>query len=132
MDRCPICWDDLIPESTDIRTLSCTHQFHKKCIENWFAQQETCPNCRKDVSAEVFEGSEESRDRLLIKKIAQDLIDLFDDESFRVVDNFILKYLLKFSIMRYIVVFILTLIACVILVQCYSRYERTHPRIRSA
>lgn len=30
-----------------IRSLPCDHEFHVRCIDQWFTQHNTCPNCRR-------------------------------------------------------------------------------------
>lgn len=51
--------------------LSCSHQFHLRCIATWFysVEVETCPNCRKETSEqekmpiqEDLEGGEEEEE----------------------------------------------------------------------
>jgi hypothetical protein len=49
---CSICLLKL-NNGTKIKTLSCAHKFHDKCIENWFeeSKKHECPLCRvKDIS----------------------------------------------------------------------------------
>ena len=42
---CAICLEDI---SNNRYILSeCSHQFHRKCIMNWFLQKTNCPLCRK-------------------------------------------------------------------------------------
>lgn len=43
---CSICWD----ENGPWKGLPCQHVFHGPCIERWFEERTTCPNCRRDVS----------------------------------------------------------------------------------
>ncbi|XP_044252514.1 E3 ubiquitin-protein ligase RNF139-like [Tribolium madens] len=43
-DLCPICFDFL---TTKYTTIKCQHTFHKKCIAQWQAINNTCPICRK-------------------------------------------------------------------------------------
>lgn len=61
--QCSICLEDIddVPngckaddktvrnESKAVRTLSCMHTFHETCIEEWFAQSDTCPVCRSSA-----------------------------------------------------------------------------------
>ena len=40
-------------EGTKIEKLPCGHEFHEKCIENWFNHDrhgKTCPFCRKECT----------------------------------------------------------------------------------
>jgi hypothetical protein len=39
---CPIQRDN----TTDIRTIICGHKFDRKCIEEWFKTNNTCPMCK--------------------------------------------------------------------------------------
>ncbi|KAA1064720.1 hypothetical protein PGT21_012534 [Puccinia graminis f. sp. tritici] len=43
--------DDFAP------TLDCGHNFHMQCIRPWLltSEKSTCPDCRKDVSAQLFQ-----------------------------------------------------------------------------
>jgi len=48
-DTCPICIDQF-KEGEYYRTLSCNHEFHKKCIDRWFKKDHLdCPMCRKII-----------------------------------------------------------------------------------
>lgn len=42
--ECSICLSECL--STDSRTTSCKHTFHKKCIGKWLNTNPTCPLCR--------------------------------------------------------------------------------------
>ena len=52
-NECPICYEEI--QENEIKQLSCTHCFHKKCITTWcIITQEntgssTCPCCRRDI-----------------------------------------------------------------------------------
>lgn len=44
VEECPICLDDL---TDDVTRLACGHEFHSKCIDEWFKKDRSCPTCRK-------------------------------------------------------------------------------------
>ncbi|KAK0083891.1 hypothetical protein PV326_006477 [Microctonus aethiopoides] len=49
-EECVICFEVLRPgikTSNPTYTLQCKHIFHKKCINNWFKENRSCPTCRK-------------------------------------------------------------------------------------
>lgn len=41
---CSICLDPIIHHN---KTLSCNHSFHQRCIDRWFQNRSSCPNCRQ-------------------------------------------------------------------------------------
>ncbi|OWR53571.1 zinc finger protein 364 [Danaus plexippus plexippus] len=47
-EQCSICFD-MIQPSQECMALPCTHFFHTTCILPWLEQQQTCPNCRKNI-----------------------------------------------------------------------------------
>ena len=56
--HCPICLDEMIesvdlegevPNASLIKTLGCTHSFHRHCIDNWTSHHQSCPVCRMPV-----------------------------------------------------------------------------------
>jgi hypothetical protein len=48
-ETCPICLDNF-KEKEFYRTLTCTHSFHKKCIDHWFRKDHCeCPMCRTKI-----------------------------------------------------------------------------------
>jgi hypothetical protein len=55
---CAICIDDIDIESGETTTLQCNHQFHKKCIEEYFTveiikknnKSVFCPLCRSEIT----------------------------------------------------------------------------------
>ncbi|KAK2580281.1 hypothetical protein KPH14_012527 [Odynerus spinipes] len=44
--ECVICMENLEAVNKVIYTLDCKHKFHKKCIKDWFQQNQSCPTCR--------------------------------------------------------------------------------------
>lgn len=47
-DDCTICFEEIGCEY--IRNLPCKHYFHKKCLDSWMVQNNSCPICRDDLS----------------------------------------------------------------------------------
>ena len=43
---CTICLQSLEPQAVKLR---CAHVFHKKCIQEWFLGNKTCPLCRANI-----------------------------------------------------------------------------------
>lgn len=49
-DLCAVCQEEYT-EATQPVTLSCKHNFHEKCINQWFKTgNDTCPYCRETVA----------------------------------------------------------------------------------
>jgi len=48
---CAVCMADF-EISEDLRSLNCTHHFHKECIDKWLGVAKTCPVCKTEVSSE--------------------------------------------------------------------------------
>ncbi|CAD8152038.1 unnamed protein product [Paramecium octaurelia] len=48
IDQCSICLSELTNQNAV--TTTCGHKFHLNCIQQWFAQQRNCPNCRRPTS----------------------------------------------------------------------------------
>ncbi|GFY40699.1 e3 ubiquitin-protein ligase ATL15 [Trichonephila inaurata madagascariensis] len=51
--KCSVCLDTT--RRRKMKTLSCKHQFHKKCIDEWLQTQWICPLCRHPL---VLDGNE--------------------------------------------------------------------------
>jgi hypothetical protein len=48
-DCCNICQDNM-RQGESIRTLVCSHSYHRSCIDNWLLNQSVlCPTCRHDI-----------------------------------------------------------------------------------
>ena len=65
---CAICMediDDTISE-TNRAILSCNHEFHPKCILEWFKKSDTCPTCREShTKRETIEDEDISRESII-------------------------------------------------------------------
>jgi hypothetical protein len=48
---CAVCMADF-EISEDLRSLHCTHHFHKECIDKWLGVAKTCPVCKGEVCSE--------------------------------------------------------------------------------
>ena len=49
---CLVCLEDIAPQDP-IKLLPCTHEFHRKCISEWFQRKTTCPTCRGSLTAKT-------------------------------------------------------------------------------
>jgi len=48
---CAVCMADF-ETSEELRSLHCTHHFHKDCIDKWLGVATTCPVCKGEVCSE--------------------------------------------------------------------------------
>lgn len=76
---CPICMDDLIPNTKNFTNTECGHCFHASCLmtnirHNGFG----CPYCREEM---VEEHNEFQDDQSEISYITQDPVELYDDTA---------------------------------------------------
>ena len=51
-ETCPICLVEY-EHGDEIRTLSCGHDFHRDCVDEWLGGHTSCPGCRQDFSDTV-------------------------------------------------------------------------------
>ncbi len=47
-ETCSICLDHY-SRREGVRKSNCNHTFHKKCIDKWYKQNDSCPICRQDL-----------------------------------------------------------------------------------
>jgi hypothetical protein len=47
---CNICLEDF-KDGQEMRTLHCSHAFHKECIDKWLSQVASCPICKQEIDA---------------------------------------------------------------------------------
>lgn len=50
--ECSICYNKIPSKKNTI--LSCGHEFHSKCIEDWFERSSSCPLCREEIPPSKF------------------------------------------------------------------------------
>lgn len=54
-DTCAICQEEFV-EDDEIPVLQCNHDFHKKCIKEWFVgEKQDCPMCKKSIEVMIDE-----------------------------------------------------------------------------
>jgi len=46
---CSVCQEEVNEAGQELTQLSCSHRFHRRCIEKWLRQKDTCPTCRTHV-----------------------------------------------------------------------------------
>jgi E3 ubiquitin-protein ligase RNF115/126 len=49
--ECSICMEE-VDIGADVTVLPCSHWFHGDCVTAWLKEHDTCPHCRKSISAE--------------------------------------------------------------------------------
>ena len=47
IEQCSICLEE---DTNDLVELTCNHIFHRACIQEWHKIQNSCPNCRNDMT----------------------------------------------------------------------------------
>lgn len=51
-DTCCICLDAFLGNTSRITTLSCSHSFHTKCLNEWESKNNRCPLCKAQIPKE--------------------------------------------------------------------------------
>lgn len=49
--NCPICFENYRPGDL-LKEMSCCHNFHDGCIDQWLANEKRCPVCNQDIDIE--------------------------------------------------------------------------------
>ena len=90
--NCPICLE-IIKEDVEENQkaiLSCGHEFHPRCILQWFHKKTSCPSCRKshveqseDVSAPAPAPSMRDVDSLINETIASMILTSMRNSNFQ-------------------------------------------------
>ena len=62
---CSICLSGIYVEFSEER-LQCTHRFHKKCLKTWLEKNQSCPECRENVTYTSFMKEKEIADSITI------------------------------------------------------------------
>ena len=73
---CSICLEAMRLNRKKVYTTSCNHTFHASCMKRWLANNDTCPYCRKVLSAENTSSSQEAIDHIRIM-----LINMLEEEA---------------------------------------------------
>lgn len=55
-EECPICLNILHPGDAVRQLTSCSHTFHRSCIDLWLLRRADCPLCKRDVKTEEGQG----------------------------------------------------------------------------
>ena len=50
-ESCAICLSEY-EEGEELRVLPCKHVFHRECIDEWLANDERCPTCKRSIRGE--------------------------------------------------------------------------------
>jgi|MDSW01.3.fsa_nt_gb hypothetical protein len=52
--KCLVCQEEFTAEGeeSDVRELPCKHVFHRECIDEWLANDERCPTCKRSIRGE--------------------------------------------------------------------------------
>ena len=59
-NECIICYKGMLNGRT-VAPLDCDHEFHEKCLAQWFQVKKNCPICRTDPpNADIIEAKEDS------------------------------------------------------------------------
>lgn len=53
-ESCTICLDKIENGEMLRRIKLCKHTFHAKCLTDWINVNETCPNCKEDLSKKAL------------------------------------------------------------------------------
>jgi hypothetical protein len=93
--ECCICYTEI--DATNIKTLSCSHNFHKSCVIAWFMNQKnstTCPLCRSneelnfgecfDIMTETYiKLREQAKKTRLLRKEHDEIMRLYEERDER-------------------------------------------------
>lgn len=55
---CTICLDNIDSGELLRRIKLCKHTFHAKCLTDWINVDETCPNCKENLSKKALQEKE--------------------------------------------------------------------------
>lgn len=70
-EKNPICSICLSSIKKGINIPICNHAFHKKCLNTWLKQGDSCPLCRREIPDFIYEKSNTRKKRLITKRIRQ-------------------------------------------------------------
>ena len=47
-EDCSVCLETMVA-GAEVRSLPCTHVFHRKCVDKWLVRKRKCPLCKLDI-----------------------------------------------------------------------------------
>jgi hypothetical protein len=56
---CAVCLEDFVAGGGELRTMPCSHSFHRQCIFKWLLVQRRCPTCRFEMPSRTDDDEEE-------------------------------------------------------------------------
>ncbi|KAL5704145.1 hypothetical protein ACHQM5_022617 [Ranunculus cassubicifolius] len=66
-EYCSICLSGWGEEAQEVRKLSCSHVFHKSCVDQWLNLfRKTCPLCRTSVEGESSRKKDELTEEMVV------------------------------------------------------------------
>ncbi|KAM0897997.1 hypothetical protein ACQ4PT_022223 [Festuca glaucescens] len=66
---CAVCLEPFVAGGGELRTMPCSHSFHRQCIFDWLLIQRRCPMCRFEMPSRTEDDEERE---LVCEKDASD------------------------------------------------------------
>jgi hypothetical protein len=83
-DNCPICFAEY---GADVKITICAHKFHSSCLNEWLADNETCPMCRTEIQVKMYYDNKHWKPQFLFElKLAIERGFDFDSNYIRLFD----------------------------------------------
>ncbi|KAK1629270.1 hypothetical protein QYE76_003585 [Lolium multiflorum] len=59
---CAVCLEDFVTGGGELRTMPCSHSFHRRCIFDWLLVNRRCPMCRFELPSRTEDDGDEERE----------------------------------------------------------------------